>query len=222
MATHYQTLGIGPNATPQDVRAAYRRLVKQHHPDIQTQAQMEADALRIREINAAYTVLKHAESRQRYDASLLPQSQRLPPNVPQTTVTDEAIARELWLQQVYNPLMQRIKRVLTSLKPQIHALSADPYDDELVTDFADYLDQLQDDYQQAQVTFRRCPNPSSLAGVASRLYYSLSHIGDALDELVYFPQNYDYRHIHTGQELFRLSREFYLEAAAVLSESQQR
>lgn len=222
MPTHYQILGIPRDATAEAVRAAYRSLVKRHHPDVQLDAHPETEANRIREINAAYSVLRHSESRRQYDSTLAPQAQRLPTATVQTTVTDEAIAREIWLEQVYMPLMQRLKQVLRSLKPQLNALAADPYDDDLVANFADYLDQLQADYQAAQETLRRRPNPSSLAGVASRLYYSLSHVGDALDELHYFPQNYDHRHIHTGQELFRLSHEFYDEAASVLQESMQR
>lgn len=31
--THYETLGVEPRATAEQIRRAYRELAKQHHPD---------------------------------------------------------------------------------------------------------------------------------------------------------------------------------------------
>ncbi|MBJ7259814.1 MAG: J domain-containing protein, partial [Chthoniobacterales bacterium] len=33
-ANHYDTLGLDRRCTTAQIRAAYRRLVKQHHPDV--------------------------------------------------------------------------------------------------------------------------------------------------------------------------------------------
>jgi len=32
--THYETLGIRSNASESDIKAAYRRVVLKHHPDV--------------------------------------------------------------------------------------------------------------------------------------------------------------------------------------------
>ena len=54
-------LGLESDAEFKDVRGAYRRLAKEHHPDLK-QGDKEAEK-RFREIQAAYDVLKSAEER---------------------------------------------------------------------------------------------------------------------------------------------------------------
>lgn len=54
-------LGLDPDVEFKDVRAAYRQLAKEHHPDLK-QDDKEAEQ-RFREIQAAYDVLKAAEER---------------------------------------------------------------------------------------------------------------------------------------------------------------
>ena len=59
--THYETLGIAENATPEEIKKAYRKLASQHHPD------KGGDTARFQEIQAAYDTLADADRRQRYD-----------------------------------------------------------------------------------------------------------------------------------------------------------
>ena len=54
-------LGLESDVEFKDVRTAYRRLAKEHHPDLK-QGDKEAEK-RFREIQAAYDVLKSAEER---------------------------------------------------------------------------------------------------------------------------------------------------------------
>jgi molecular chaperone DnaJ len=62
---YYQILGVSREASDEDVKKAYRRLVFQHHPDRNpTNAQAED---KIREINAAYEIIGDAERRKTYD-----------------------------------------------------------------------------------------------------------------------------------------------------------
>ncbi|RME82283.1 MAG: molecular chaperone DnaJ [Caldilineae bacterium] len=61
---YYEILGVGRNASPDEIKRAYRRLVKQYHPDIYKGA--DADE-RIKEINEAYEVLSNPEKRNAYD-----------------------------------------------------------------------------------------------------------------------------------------------------------
>lgn len=62
--THYDNLHISPNATPEEIRQAYRRLSKQYHPDLN----QNPDAHRIMQlINQAYEILSNPKTRIQHD-----------------------------------------------------------------------------------------------------------------------------------------------------------
>lgn len=61
---YYEVLEIDRNATADDLRRAYRRLAKKHHPDVSKEAGAEE---RFKEINEAYAVLSDQEQRAAYD-----------------------------------------------------------------------------------------------------------------------------------------------------------
>lgn len=64
MTDLYATLGLDPNATPEQIETAYRRLARQYHPDVNPSPEAAA---RMREINAAYRELRDPERRAAYD-----------------------------------------------------------------------------------------------------------------------------------------------------------
>jgi curved DNA-binding protein len=67
-ANHYDTLGLDRRCTTAQVRAAYRRLVKQHHPDIN---QTDRDATRrAQSLNTAHATLSDPARRAAYDQEL--------------------------------------------------------------------------------------------------------------------------------------------------------
>lgn len=57
----YEVLGVSKSATDTEIKSAYRKLTKLHHPDT------GADGVKYKEINAAYHVLSNAERRATYD-----------------------------------------------------------------------------------------------------------------------------------------------------------
>ena len=68
--SHYQLLGIQPDATAADIKKAYRRLARQHHPD--KNKGDPAAAARFRQITEAYEVLSDPARRKRYDQTQPP------------------------------------------------------------------------------------------------------------------------------------------------------
>ena len=60
---HYAALGLAPDASKRDIRRAYRRLMRQHHPDIHP----GDGGARAREINAAHDILSDPLRRRDYD-----------------------------------------------------------------------------------------------------------------------------------------------------------
>ncbi len=58
---YYEVLGIGKNASADEVKKAFRKLAIEHHPD------RGGDETKFKEVNEAYEVLKDDKKRQRYD-----------------------------------------------------------------------------------------------------------------------------------------------------------
>lgn len=64
MADHYETLGVSREATPEEIKKAYRRLARELHPDVNPS---EEASERFKGVTHAYDVLSDPEQRQRYD-----------------------------------------------------------------------------------------------------------------------------------------------------------
>ena len=75
MKTHYDVLGVPPNADHETVKAAYRKIVKTYHPDLNEGD--DAAELRSKQIITAYAVLRDTEGRSRYDQQLRDRRSRL-------------------------------------------------------------------------------------------------------------------------------------------------
>lgn len=58
---HYQTLGVNQNASIDEIKAAYRKLAKEHHPD------RNGDPTKFKQVSDAYEELKDPQRRMIYD-----------------------------------------------------------------------------------------------------------------------------------------------------------
>jgi molecular chaperone DnaJ len=112
---------------------------------------------------------------------------------------------EQWLRSVYSPTDRLIGNILKPLKTEVRALSADPFDDELMAAFQSYIELCQDTLEKAKTKFRSLPNPAGVASGAANLYYCLNQLEDGIEEIERFTYTYDDSYLHTGQELFRIA-----------------
>jgi curved DNA-binding protein len=62
---YYKTLGVSKSATAKEIKAAYRKLARKYHPDVNP-GDATAEA-RFKEVNEAHEVLGDQEKRKRYD-----------------------------------------------------------------------------------------------------------------------------------------------------------
>jgi molecular chaperone DnaJ len=61
---YYEVLGVGRQATQEEIKRAFRRLARQYHPDMNKTSDAEA---RFKEINEAYEILSDQDKRAAYD-----------------------------------------------------------------------------------------------------------------------------------------------------------
>ena len=220
MATsnHYKTLELHESASQADIKRAYHRLAKQHHPDSRADANGDHD--HIAKINAAYEVLGDPKSRKHYDAQRngirVQRASDISAEYQQRRKAykkaEDALSQ--WIRSIYNPIDRLIGKIINPLKSEVRNLSADPFDDELMEAFQDYLENCRESLEKAKQKFKSMPNPSQAAKVAANLYYCLNQLEDGIEEIERFTFTYDDSYLHTGQELFRISKQLRREAKA--------
>ncbi len=64
---YYQSLGVAKTASQDEIKSAFRKLARTHHPDMVKPKERAAASERFKEINEAYEVLGDPEKRRQYD-----------------------------------------------------------------------------------------------------------------------------------------------------------
>ena len=62
---YYETLGVSKTASEDEIRTAFRKLARKHHPDVAKDKKTAEE--KFKEINEAYEVLSDPEKRKKYD-----------------------------------------------------------------------------------------------------------------------------------------------------------
>ncbi len=205
----YQVLGVAASASAAEIKAAYRALVKQHHPDA------GGDEHRILELNAAWEVLGDSERRAAHDrsrpsaASGSARSAAVGRAARRATAQASAGDAQLlaWLQQVYAPIDRLLAQVINPFPAQLRALSADPYDDQLMEAFCTFLEQSQARMQKVETLFRSMAAPASAQGFSLSVYHCLSQVQDALTELERYTMGYVDSYLRDGREMLREAKQ---------------
>lgn len=199
----YAVLGVSPQASSAEIKAAYRALVKCHHPDA------GGDEESIVAINAAWEVLRDEQRRRHHDAA---HGSSAATSAPGETSPRQARARAgaaadaqllAWLQKVYAPIDRLLAQVINPFPQQLRELSADPYDDRLMEAFCAFLEQSRSRLEKVEQLYRSMAAPASAHGFSLSLYHCLSQVQDALIELERYTMGYVDSYLRDGREMLR-------------------
>jgi molecular chaperone DnaJ len=218
--THYQILGVSPTVSREEIKRAYRELVKTQHPDTQhngngngTHEEATEEMMRI---NDAYATLMDKTKRAEYDVRIgLAVSHPKGKITPTFTSVDEDQQREKFLRTVFHPARTAITKILGMYKKQIRELSADPFDDVLLGDFQEYLDKVEAALRKGSDSLTRSEVPRTLEAAVHMMRNSIAQAADALEEMRHFCNNYDYNHLTMAENLFRISTDLSKQALAL-------
>ena len=197
----YKILGIHKNAEFDEIKSAFRCLVKKHHPDA------GGNDKKIIEINAAWEKIRNSENQ----IKNTPKQKNKPksPSNYQTPVTqgsgkDKAIS--LWIKVVYDPIDRLMGEVINSFPKKLKDLSADPYDDDLMEAFCEYIEKSQKKLIKVKDIYQSLTTPLEAKHFSLSLYQCFSELQDGINELERYTAGYVESYLHDGNEMLRKAK----------------
>lgn len=86
MEDYYAVLGVSPGATVEEIKSAYRRLIREWHPDVCKKPNAHEQSIKIIE---AHEILSNPETRRQYDYHRSQQHRQAGPSTAHTRSSDE-------------------------------------------------------------------------------------------------------------------------------------
>ena len=212
----YEELGLKKNASKEEIKSSYRRLVKRHHPD----AGGEKD--RFLAIQIAWETLNDPIKKEKYDKSLFSVDQASNPKFENwekkvnkkkynSTIKDNEVRN--WVQNIYNPTNKFINQIIKPLNQELKELSADPYDEELMDNFCHYITLSQKKIEKVDKIYKSISVPHTISSLGLDLYHCFSQVKDALSELDRYTQGYVDDYLFDGKEMMKEAKRIQLKMA---------
>ena len=202
----YEELGLKRNATELELKSSYRRLVKKHHPDA------GGDKDKFIALQIAWETLNDPLKKQKYDETLFSLSkpsnfqtenweEQVNSNKNTSSKKDQEVQH--WIKHIYTPTNTFISQIIKPLNSEIKALSADPYDEELMDNFCSYILKSKRKIEKVDQIFKSIPVPDSISSIGVDLYHCFSQVKDALSELDRYTQGYVDDYLFDGKEMMQ-------------------
>ena len=196
----YQILKVHPSAKLEEIKKAYRKLVKIHHPD------KGGDSAVMLEVNSAWEILK--KKHKDLNLNKINNSKLYNQNEQKREANNHSKPEDLkkWFQNVYIPIDKLLGQIINPLGSKIRDLSADPYDEILMDSFCLYLEQSRNKITKIKKIYTSFACPSIIRDFSLDLYHCLSHVEDGINELERFTMGYVDNYLHDGKAMIAIAR----------------
>ena len=196
----YQTLKVHPSAKLEEIKKAYRKLVKIHHPD------KGGDSAVMLEINSAWEILK--KEHKDLNLNKVNNSKIYNQNEYKRETNNYSKSEDIkkWFQNIYLPIDKLLGQIINPLSSRIIDLSADPYDQILMDSFCLYLEKSKQKINKIKKIYTSITSPSIIKDFSLDLYHCLSHVEDGLNELERYTMGYVDSYLHDGKSMIAIAK----------------
>ena len=196
----YQILKIHPSAKLEEIKKAYRKLVKIHHPD------KGGDAAVMLEVNSAWEILK--KKHKDLNLNQINNSKAYNQNEYKRETNNHSKSEDIkkWFQNIYIPIDKLLGEIINPLGSKIRDLSADPYDQILMDSFCLYLEKSKIKITKIKKIYTSFASPSIIRDFSLDLYHCLSHVEDGINELERYTMGYVDNYLHDGKAMIALAK----------------
>jgi len=191
----YQILKVHPSAKLEDIKKAYRELVKIHHPD------KGGDPKVMLEINAAWEILKKKHKNLNLNTINNPKVYKKTNYKKEQPNYSNSEDIKKWFHNIYLPIDKLLGQIINPLASKIKDLSADPYDEILMDSFCSYLEKSKDKIKKVKIIYTSMASPSLVKDFSLDLYHCLSQVEDGLNELERYTMGYVDNYLHDGKSM---------------------
>ena len=196
----YQILKVHPSAKLEEIKKAYRKLVKIHHPD------KGGNAAVMLEVNSAWEILK--KKHKDLNLNKVNNSKLYNQNEYKREANNHSKPEDLkkWFQNIYLPIDKLLGQIINPLGAKIRDLSADPYDEILMDSFCLYLEQSKNKITKIKKIYTSFACPSIIRDFSLDLYHCLSHVEDGINELERYTMGYVDNYLHDGKAMIAFAK----------------
>ena len=196
----YQILKVHPSAKLEEIKKAYRKLVKIHHPD------KGGDSAIMLEVNSAWEILK--KKHKDLNLNKVNNSKVYSQNEYKRENNNYSKSEDIkkWFQNIYLPIDKLLGQIINPLGSKIRDLSADPYDQILMDSFCLYLEESKNKITKIKKIYTSFGSPSIIRDFSLDLYHCLSHVEDGINELERYTMGYVDNYLHDGKAMIAIAK----------------